>query len=270
MYKEKGLRLKTKKGRTTKMNTINIERKKLLEQRREKALQNAKIRKLVKENFLAALRADHKADRASNHIQDTANTNDEMINGSDTDIIISVENTDNTAVATDNADNPATDAENIDNDIANAEHIDNAAINADTSNPATDSKKSEHAVMGDDNTDNAIMSNNNTDDAILGDGNTENTVTGETSAEDEPSPLLYGRKTTDPSKVKISKRYIPIRVKPSEPSVDAPPPDKIATVTTNGHVFDPTGVQVYEVFIQGTPNPKDLEGVEEDQLLEIQ
>ena len=27
---------------------------------------------------------------------------------------------------------------------------------------------------------------------------------------------------------------------------------------------------MYEFFIQGTPNPKDLEGVEEDQLLDIQ
>ena len=40
--------VKTKKGRTTKMYTINIERKKLLKQRREKALQNAKDRKLAK------------------------------------------------------------------------------------------------------------------------------------------------------------------------------------------------------------------------------
>ena len=38
--------VKTKKGRTTKMYTINTERKKLLKQRREKALQNAKDRKL--------------------------------------------------------------------------------------------------------------------------------------------------------------------------------------------------------------------------------
>ena len=224
--------VKTKKGRITKMYTINIKRKKLLKQRREKALQNAKDRKLAKENFLAALKADCKADRASNHIQSTANTNDELINGSNTDILISVENADNTAIAAENADNPATDTENIDNDIANAEYIDNAAINADTSNPATDSEKSEDAVM----------SNNNTDDAVLGSGNTENTVTGETSTEDVPSPLLYGRKTIDPSKVKTSKRHIPIRVKPSEPSIGGSPPDEIATAMVNGHAFDPTDV----------------------------
>ena len=56
--------VKTKKGRTTKMYTINIERKKLLKQGREKALQNAKDRKLAKENFLTALKAGCKADRA--------------------------------------------------------------------------------------------------------------------------------------------------------------------------------------------------------------
>ena len=37
-----------------------------------------------------------------------------------------------------------------------------------------------------------------------------------------------------------------------------------------GHAFDATDVQVYEFFIQGAPNPKDLVGVEEDQLLDIQ
>ena len=273
--------MKAKKGRTTKMYTINIERKKLLKQRREKTLQNAKDRKLVKENFLAALRADCKVDRASNHIQDTANTNDELINGSDTDIIIGVENTDNTTIAAENADNPATDTENTDNDVPNAENTDNAAINADkTSNTATDSKKSDdlamsndnidNTAMSDENTDSAMMSNFNTNDTILGDGNIENIVKGETSAKDVPLSLLYGRKTTDPSRVKTSKRHVPIRVKPSEPSIDDPPPDKITTVTAKGHAFDPTDVQVYEFFIQGAPNLKNLEGVEEDQFLDIQ
>ena len=77
------------------MCTINIERKKLLKQRREKALQNTKNRKLAKENFLAALKADCKADRASNDTQSSANTNDELINGANADTIIRVDNIDN-------------------------------------------------------------------------------------------------------------------------------------------------------------------------------
>ena len=38
----------------------------------------------------------------------------------------------------------------------------------------------------------------------------------------------------------------------------------------SGHTFDPTDVCIYEFLIQGTPNPLDLEGIEEDLLLEIQ
>ena len=196
--------------------------------------------------------------------------NDELINGSNKDIVIDVDNTDNTAIVAENADNATTDAENIDNEATNAENVDNAAINADNiSNTTTDSEKSEDAVMSDDNTDNATMSNNNTDDAVSGDGDTENTTPGETSMVDVPSPLSYGRKTTDPSKVKTSKRHIPIMVKPLESSIGDPPPNEITTAMVHGHAFDPTDVHVYEFFIQGTPNPKDLEGVEDDKLPEI-
>ena len=52
--------------------------------------------------------------------------------------------------------------------------------------------------------------------------------------------------------------------------MDDPPADENFTGTAKGHAFDPTDVRVYEFFIQGVPNPKDLEGVKEDQLLNIQ
>ena len=103
------------------MYTINIERKKLLKQRREKALQNAKDRKLTKKNFLAALKAEHKADRASNDTQSSVNMNGELINGSNADTVIGVDNIDNTAIAPENGDNAATNAENIDIASINAE-----------------------------------------------------------------------------------------------------------------------------------------------------
>ena len=91
--------MKTKKGRTTKIYAINIERKRLLKQRREKALQNAKDRKLAKGNPLVALKADCRANRASNDSQISTNMNDELIDGSNTDTIIGAENTDNTAIS---------------------------------------------------------------------------------------------------------------------------------------------------------------------------
>ena len=141
--------VKTKKGRTTKMYTINIERKKLLKQRREKALQNAKDRKLAKENFLTALKADCKANRASDDTQSCANTNDELINGANADTIIHVDNIDNIEIVAENATNAATNAENVDTDSINADNIVNTEI---------ENEKSEEVVMNDNNTDNATIS----------------------------------------------------------------------------------------------------------------
>ena len=253
--------VKTKKGRTTKIYAINIERKKLLKQRREKALQNAKDRKLVKGNLLAALKADCRANRASNDSQISPNMNDELIDGSNTDTIIGVGNTDNTAI----------NAENVDNDGKNAKNTDNAPINVDNiSNAATDGKKSDDAAMSDDNTDNATLSNNNTNDTTTGKSNTKNATTGEISTIEVPSLLCYGRKTKDPSKFKTSKKCTPIMVEPSEPSIGDPTHNEISTAMASGHVFDPTDVCTYEFLIQDMPNPLDLEGVEEDQLPEIQ
>ena len=232
------------------MYTINIERKKLLKQRREKALQNAKDRKLAKENFQTALKAGCKADRASNDTQSSAKSNDELINGANANTIICIDNIDNIEIVAENMTNAATNAENIDTDSTS---VDNVEI---------ENEKSEEVVMSNDNIENAAMSNNNIDDAALGDDNAENVTTGETSTDDVPSPLLYGRKTTDRGKVKTSKKHRPIWVKPLESSIDDPP-----TETMKGHAFDPTDMRVDEFFIQGTPNPKDLE---EDQLLDIQ
>ena len=196
--------VKTKKGRTTKIYAINIERKRLLKQRREKALQNAKDRKLAKENFLVTLKANQRANRASNDTQSSANMNDELIDGSNTDTVIGVENIDNTAIAAENADNAATNTENTDNNAINTENTDNAVINADnTSNAATDGEKSDNAAMSDDNTDNAAMGNNITDDTISGNGNTENTATGKTSMVDVPS--LY---------FMVEKQQIQVKLKP--------------------------------------------------------
>ena len=56
--------VKSKKDRTTKVYAINIERKRILKQRREKVLQNAKDRKQGKVNTHVALQASIRANRA--------------------------------------------------------------------------------------------------------------------------------------------------------------------------------------------------------------
>ena len=148
---------------------------------------------MAKENFLTALKAGCEVDRASNDTQSGANFNEELINGAYAETITPV---DKIEIFAENVTNAATNAENIDTDSTNADNIVNAEIEND---------KSEDIVMSDDNMDNATMSDNNTHDAILGDDNAENVTTGETCTDDVPSPLLYGRKTTDPSKSRPQK-----------------------------------------------------------------
>ena len=188
-------------------------------------------RKSAKENFLTALKASRKADRASKDVQNGGNSNDELINGANADTITPVDNIDNIEIVAENVDNTATNAENIDTDSTNGDNIVNVEVEND---------KSEDIVMSDDNIDDAAISNNNTHYTVLGDDNAENVTPGETSTDDVPSPLLYGRKTTDPSKVKTSKMCRPIQVKPLESSMDDPTADEIATKTVKGHAFDPT------------------------------
>ena len=62
--------VKSNKGKTTRVYVINTERKRLLKQRREKTLQNAKDRKIGKVNDQIALQASIKANKASKDTQD--------------------------------------------------------------------------------------------------------------------------------------------------------------------------------------------------------
>ena len=172
---------------------------------------------------------------------------------------------------TDNMNNLEIVANNEVNATTNAEDTDIEPMDTDNINNAeTEIDKSEDVVMSDDNDDKPAMSNKDSPHAISGDDNAENSEPGEDSTEDAPSPLVYGRKMNNPTKVKTTKRCRPIRVTPLESPTHNPHVDKDTTGKAKRHAFDPTHVQVYEFFVEGTPNPKDLEGVEEDQLLAIQ
>ena len=72
--------------------------------------------------------------------------------------------------------------------------------------------------------------------------NIENGEVGENSTEEVPSPVIYGRKTDDPTKVKSSKRCRPVKVTPLESPMGNPHVDKDATGTQNTYVFDPNDV----------------------------
>ena len=121
--------VKSKKGRTTKIYAINKE-KENIKQRREKVLQNAKDRKLVKVNVPVALQASIRANRASKDTQD-------------------IKMTDNAATDTDNTDNAAIDGDN-------------------TAKAATDRGNMDDATTSNNNTDNATTGDGNKDKAVTG------------------------------------------------------------------------------------------------------
>ena len=166
----------------------------------------------------------------------------------------------NTAMITDNINNLEIVANNEVKATTNAEDTDNINI------AETEIDKSGDIVMSDNNDYNAAMSNKDSPHAISGDENVENSEPGENSTEEVPSPLIYGRKMNNPTKVKTSKRCRPIRVTPLESPTGNPHVDKDTTGNVKSHAFNPTDVRVYEFFVEGAPNAKDLKGVDEDQL----
>ena len=116
-----------------------------------------------------------------------------------------------------------------------------------------------------DNNDDVAKSNNNDDNPILSDKesplespakeNIENDEVGENSTEEIPSPLIYGRKTNDPTKVKSSKRCRPVKVTPLESPMGNPQNDKDqdATDTLNTYVFDPNDIRIHSFSLEGEP-----------------
>ena len=153
----------------TKVHEINIEKKKILKERREKILQNANDRDAEKVNAQVALQAHTKANKASKDKQDIKMTYDAAIPKDSTEVI----------------------------------HL-------------------------------------------------------------PPHPH---EKAKNPSQIKMSSKY---RTVCTEPLSGDPLPGSQATTKVHGHKPDSGDVGMYEFLIEGAPNLPDLEGIDEDQLLQIQ
>ena len=96
---------------------------------------------------------------------------------------------------------------------------------------------------------------------------TDNATTDEDSTVDvHLSPHSSG-KAKYPSQIEISSKH---RTAITEPSLGDPLPGSQATAQVNGHMPDSGDIGKYEFLIEGAPNQPDLEGIEEDQLLQIQ
>ena len=143
------------------------------------------------------------------------------------------DNINNLEIVANNEVNATANAEDTDIEPMDTDNINNAEMNID---------KSKDIVMSDDNDDNPAMSNKDSAHVTSGDDNAGNSEPGDNSTEDAPSPLIYGRKMNDPTKVKTSKRCRPIRVAPLESSMGNPHVDKDTTGKAKSHAFDPTDV----------------------------
>ena len=151
--------VEVKKGRTAKIYTMNIEKKRILKQRREKTLQNAKDRKPAEEYFFTALKAICKTHRALKNTQKSKKSDNGSING---------ENTNSTTIA-DNINNLKIVANKVVNATKNAEDTDTEPVDTDNINNAeTEIDKSEDIIMSDDNDDNPAMSDKDSPHATSG------------------------------------------------------------------------------------------------------
>ena len=118
-------------------------------------------------------------------------------------------NINNLEIVANNDVNTITNAKNADIEPMDIENINTADIENDKAD--MDNDKSKDTIMSDYNDDNSAISNNNSPQTISGNDDAEASDLGENSTEDTPSPLFYGRKTNDPTKVKTSKGHRPIK-----------------------------------------------------------
>ena len=116
-------------------------------------------------------------------------------------------------------------------------------------------------------TDNAVTGEDSTDNAVAGKDSTDNAVTGEDSTVVVHLPPHSSGKAKHPSQIKTSSKHTTVM---AEPSIANPLLDGQATLKAKGYTPDLADIGTYEFLTQGAPNPPDLQGVEEDQLLEIQ
>ena len=212
---------------------MNLERKRLLKQRRERTLQNAKGKGSAEEYFLTALKASHKSYKALKNSHKRKKDNNGSINDEHTNIATTVYDINNLEIVENNEVNAAANTRNADTEFADIDNISMAEAEI---------AMNDDIAMSDNNDDNAIMSDKESPLESPADDNIVNDEVGENSTEEVSSPLIYGRKTDDPTKVKSSKRRRPVKVTPLESPMGNPHVDKDATGTPNTDVFDPNDV----------------------------
>ena len=93
---------------------------------------------------------------------------------------------------------------------------------------------------------------------------TDDATTRQDSTEDIHLPPHPRGKAKYPSQIKTSSKYRTVR---TEPLLGQPPSRQSSHY--GGHKPDSDDICVYKFLIEGAPNPPDLEGIDEDQLIQI-
>ena len=191
-----------------KIYTMNIERKRLLKQRREKTLQNTGGKIPAEEYFLTALKASHKHYKTSKSSNKRKKDNNGSNNDENTNIAMTIHDINNIKIVANHKVNATTNDENTDTELVNMDNINMAKIEIDND---------DEVAKSDNNDDNPIMSDKESPLESPAEDNVENDEEGENSTEEVPSPLIYGRKTNDPTKVKSPKGTDLLRLHPLNP-----------------------------------------------------
>ena len=174
----KNINTARKKGRTAKIYTMNIERKRLLKQRRENTLQNTKGKRPAEEYFLTALKASHKTYKALKSEQKKKKNDNGSIDDENMNITTIANNINNLEIVTNNDATSITNAKNVDIEPADTDNINTADIEND--NADLDNDKPKDTIMSDHNDDNSAMSENDSAQTTPGD-NAEDSDLGENS-----------------------------------------------------------------------------------------
>ena len=235
--KRKNVNTAKKKGRMATIYTMNIERKRLLKQRKERTLQNTRGKRLAEEYSLTALKARCKSYKASKNSHKRKKDNNGSINDDNTNIAMTVYDINNLELVANHQVNATTNAKNADTESLNIDNINTAETEIDNN---------DDVAKNGNNDNNPIMSDKESPLESSAEDNIENDEVGENSTEEVPSPLIYGKKTDDPTKVKSSKRCRPVKVTPLESPMGNrqkdKDKDKDVTGTPNTYVFDPNDV----------------------------
>ena len=129
----------------TKIYTMNTERKRLLKQRREGTLLNAKGKGLAEKYFLTALKASRKSYKASKNSHKRKKDNNGSINDENTNITMTVYDINNLEIVENHEVNPTTNAKNADTKPTNIDNINTAE---------TETDKNDEIAMSDNDDDN--------------------------------------------------------------------------------------------------------------------